>query len=122
MAGKKSNAAAFNLPEALNRLDGNREFLGELAKLFRDDFGKKVPIIEDALNNRDFEALRNIGHSLKGAAAILCLEAFHRAARKLETAGLKNDIDKAQAAFRSMKEEFEAFLKHPDATDLFDST
>lgn len=119
MAGKKRNSAAFNLSEALNRLDGDREFLCELAKLFRDDFEKKVPVIEEALAKGDCAVLCNIGHSLKGASAILGLEAFRRTARKLESAGLKKDIDRAHAAFRSMKEAFAAFLKHPDASELF---
>lgn len=119
MAEKKSDPVAFNLAAALNRLDGDREFLCELAVLFRQDFEKKTPVIEEALEKKDFALLRQIGHSLKGAAAILCLEAFRRAARKLETAGLKNNINQAHAAFRSMKEEFAALLNHPDASGLF---
>ncbi|MEW5894240.1 MAG: Hpt domain-containing protein [Candidatus Omnitrophota bacterium] len=58
----------IDMKEALDRVQDDRELLFELFDIFQDDFKVKRKEIQKALDQGDCETVRNLAHSLKGAA------------------------------------------------------
>jgi len=90
---------------ALERVEGDVELLREIAQLFLEDVPVRLAEIRDALEARDADALRTAAHSLKGAAANLSALAVGEAAKRLEIAGQKHDLEDADVAFAVLETE-----------------
>ncbi len=109
------NNLPIDYPEVLERIGGDVDFLGELLKIYFEEFVEKQKLIQEALARDDFNSLRELGHSLKGASANLSLASLRNASWHLEMAGREGKLSKAQAASCSLDAEFERlkdFLKN----------
>jgi PAS domain S-box-containing protein len=74
----------FDLRAALERVQGDRELLEELGKLFAEECSKNVNEIRAALRNGDAGLVERLAHTIKGAAANLGANALAAAALRLE--------------------------------------
>ncbi len=101
------NNLPIDYPEVLERIGGDLDFLGELLKIYFEEFVEKQRLIREALDRDDFHSLRELGHSLKGASANLSLVSLRTASWHLELAGREGKLSHAQAASRSLDAEFE---------------
>jgi HPt (histidine-containing phosphotransfer) domain-containing protein len=109
------NNLPIDYPEVLERIGGDVDFLGELLKIYFEEFVEKQRLIQEALDRDDFNSLRELGHSLKGASANLSLDSLRNASWHLEMAGREGKLSNAQAASRSLDAEFQrlkAFLEN----------
>jgi two-component system, sensor histidine kinase and response regulator len=70
--------------ELLERVGGDREFLHELVEIFREDYPAQILTAKEAAARGDHEALRRVGHSLKGALKNLAAPTASRLASELE--------------------------------------
>ena len=82
------------------------EFLRELIGMYREDFQSKFPVLETAVAAVDHQAVREIGHYLKGSSANLSMESLREAAFDMETAGQDQDAEKAVRALETLRREF----------------
>ncbi|MBM3296753.1 MAG: Hpt domain-containing protein [Candidatus Aminicenantes bacterium] len=95
----------IDLPSALKRIGGEKEFLRELLEIFETDYREKADRLKKAVETGDFESLKNIGHALKGASANLSLEPLKEACRSMEEAGEAGDTKQAGEALARMEAE-----------------
>jgi len=106
-----SNHASNNLPidyaEGLERIGGDVDFLGELLKIYFEEFAEKLKLIQEAVERSDFISIRELGHSLKGASANLSLVSLRKASLFLETAGREERLNNAQTASRRLDTEMQ---------------
>ncbi|MCG6906242.1 MAG: Hpt domain-containing protein, partial [Desulfobacteraceae bacterium] len=94
----------INIQDTLSRLGlGQETFKRILAGFFKSN-AETLNHIRNAFDEKNWEALRELAHSLKGSAANIGAEALNQAAKDLEMAS------KAQAATPSMIDEVEAAL------------
>jgi len=103
---------------ALERVGGDESFLGELLALYFEDFPQKIEKLQVAIENKKFELIRKLGHSLKGSSATLSLTFLQEASSQMEMAGGDKDIVKANKSFAFLKQEFkrlEDFLSEKKA-------
>jgi len=91
---------------ALERVGGDESFLGELLALYFEDFPQKIEKLQVAIENKKFELIRKLGHSLKGSSATLSLTFLQEASSQMEMAGGDKDIVKANKSFAFLKQEF----------------
>lgn len=111
MAASEKAELPINKPEALERIGGDESFLQELLIIYREEFEKKYTELEKAIDEKDFPAIREAGHYLKGASANLSLPALREAAWKMETAGASHDLQSAREALHSLKTEYQRLLE-----------
>ncbi|MDI6698318.1 MAG: Hpt domain-containing protein [Candidatus Saccharicenans sp.] len=114
MAASDKAELPINKPEALERIGGDESFLQELLTIYREEFEKKYAELEKAVDQKDFQTIREAGHYLKGASSNLSLPALKEAAWKMETAGASNDLQAAREVLHSLKTEYrrlQEFLK-----------
>ena len=90
---------------ALERVDGDRELLGEIIGLFQQDVDALVEELEAAVRSKDPEAIMRTAHRLKGSVATFAAKPATAAALHLETMGREGNIADADAAFADLKAE-----------------
>jgi PAS domain S-box-containing protein len=93
--------------ELLDRVQGNREFLGQLVRMLFDGLPKRLTAIREAVSRRDAAALEDAAHSLKGALANLTAARASSAAYRLERMGALEEFSQAEAAIEELTRELE---------------
>jgi HPt (histidine-containing phosphotransfer) domain-containing protein len=93
----------FNYEEALERLDGDEEFLLELLNELAEQVDESWPMLEEAVDSKDFDNLRATAHSIKGAAANLNVEKMADAFFGLETLGRSNSLTGVEDLLKQAK-------------------
>jgi HPt (histidine-containing phosphotransfer) domain-containing protein len=102
----------INRAEALERIGGDPDFLKELLGIYSEEFVLKVKELRAAVNGQNFQAIRELGHSLKGSSANLSLPGLQQAATDIEMAGREKDIQKATDSFAVLEKEFERLKQY----------
>ena len=107
---------SFDLSEALERVDGDRELLGELAGLFLDSCPIYLANIQQALQQGDAQALAFSAHALKGSIGNFIKSGPFETARTLESLGRQGTLTGTSALFQKLENEMEHF--HPILASL----
>ncbi len=97
----------IDFPAVLERVEDDRELLGELARLFLEELPERLSLIADRLASRDAKGLQAVAHALKGSAGNLAAIAVYEAAKQLEHSGRTADWGMAAAAYALLKQEVE---------------
>ncbi len=103
---------------ALERVGGDESFLEELLDLYLEDFPQKMEQLQMAIEQKKFELIRKLGHSLKGSSGTLSLTFLQEASFQIEMAGGDKDIVKAHKSLAFLRQEFkrlEDFLSEKKA-------
>jgi signal transduction histidine kinase/CheY-like chemotaxis protein/HPt (histidine-containing phosphotransfer) domain-containing protein len=80
-------APPVDLDAALQVVDGDVALLGELARAFAEDCPRQLRALRRAASTQDGDAIAQIAHSMKGAAAALGAVDAQRVAGEIETLG-----------------------------------
>lgn len=97
----------IDYPSALQRICNDESFLKELIDLYIVTFESKRQELSLALEEKNFEKIRTMGHTLKGASGNLSLLPLQEASSQLETAGREADIAKAMKSAELLEFEFQ---------------
>ena len=85
----------FDLTEALDRVDGDKVLLSEMAELFLESYPGYLSRIKEALVQEDPLALTQAAHALKGSVGNFTTREPFEVARALEQIGRHGDIGQA---------------------------
>jgi len=99
---------------ALDRLGGDEEFLTELLEELLSQFDENINDIESAVKSKNFDALKSLSHSLKGASANLNVVRMANHFKQLEQRANEKNVDGADDLLervRNDREELAAFLQ-----------
>jgi HPt (histidine-containing phosphotransfer) domain-containing protein len=102
--------ARFSLPNvvdfesALERMDGNRELLADMATFFLEDSPELLARIRESLQAGAGEEVRRAAHSLKGLASNFGAERTVQTAREIEKAAEAGDLDRAAERFPELEQ------------------
>jgi CheY-like chemotaxis protein/HPt (histidine-containing phosphotransfer) domain-containing protein len=94
---------AFNMQEALARVDGDKELLGEMAALFLEEYPRFMAQIQEAINKRDSSSLSYAAHTLKGSVGNFAAGDVFEAAFTLERIGRQGDLTQAVDAYEHLE-------------------
>jgi CheY-like chemotaxis protein len=89
---------------ALKGVQNDRQLLGELVQLFRDECPRWLGEMRTALAQRDPRQLNRAAHTLKGAVGALGAHAAFAAALRLETLGQAGDLTDAASALARLED------------------
>ncbi len=84
--------SSIDVEELMERIDGDRTLLAELADIFREEYPRQIRMAQEALAANDAAAIRRIGHSLKGALANLAATDASGLAASVEAIGKSGDL------------------------------
>ncbi len=97
----------INLQAALEALDGNRQLLGELVAIFREECPKLQTEIETALACGDLPSLRRAAHTLKSSLAHLAAGRARTTAEAMETNARQQNLQGAGELWPRLQAELE---------------
>jgi HPt (histidine-containing phosphotransfer) domain-containing protein len=106
-AAAAAPTSALDVREVLERLDGDRGLLREVAQLFRDEAPQMLGRIRACIDNSDAAGLEGAAHSLKGACANLSAKSAAEAAFALELKGRARTFDGVGADWEQLQCEAE---------------
>jgi CheY-like chemotaxis protein len=98
-----SAESSINVEELMERVDGDRALLAELAEIFREDYPKQILLAHEALAVNDAATVRRIGHSLKGALANLAAPNASGLAASVEAMGKSGDLSDLDVRLEEMQ-------------------
>ncbi len=93
----------FDMQQALARVDGDRELLGELAALFLEEYPRFLAQIQEAINKNDSSALSYAAHTLKGSVGNFAATDAFEAAFTLERIGRQGNLTQAAPALTHLE-------------------
>ena len=88
-------SSVFDLSEALDRVDGDKVLLSEMAELFLESYPEYLSRIKEAVIQADLTALTQAAHALKGSVGNFTTREPFEFARTLEQLGRQGNIDMA---------------------------
>ena len=94
---------ALNLPELLERVDGDIDFVAELAAIFQGEYPRQIEAIRNCIAIGDAEGVRRHSHALKGALANLSATEAASLAASLERTGSSGALAPALATFHQLE-------------------
>jgi two-component system, sensor histidine kinase and response regulator len=98
---------AFDLAAALERVEGDRGLLEEIAMLFAEESAKTLGEIHAAFEAGDAALLERPAHTMKGASANRGAVRVSRAAHALEQPARAQDLSNARAEIDQLEREIE---------------
>ena len=101
--------------EALERLGGDRDFLNELLYELVEQVEQNLNFLKTAIKENDFQNIKTLSHSLKGASANLNVNRMAGHFLKLENLGNSNKLDGATDILRLVNtdcQELQKFLNN----------
>ena len=81
----------LDVEELKERVQNDIELMFELFEIFIEDYGPKRITLEESLKGDDFEEVRNIAHSLKGASGNISAKELNKVLLEFEEMGSKNN-------------------------------
>jgi len=93
----------IDLNEFMERVQDDKELLLELLDIFSDDSQEKMKNLKVAIQQNDYETVKSIAHSLKGASGNISAKALRQSLMKLEEMGKVNDLGQAPALYQEME-------------------
>jgi two-component system sensor histidine kinase/response regulator len=101
--------------DLMERVDGDAEFLRELAGIFDEDCPKLLARMETAIQTGDAQELERAAHTLKGSVANFGATTAKDVAFTLERMGRSGQLDSAEQLYSALEEEIAAFRVALDA-------
>jgi two-component system, sensor histidine kinase and response regulator len=99
----------FELDVALDRVEGQEEFLDEVIRLFLADAPCRIDEIEQSLSQGHSKRVAAAAHSLKGATGCLGGARASASALRLEQIALSGDLANAHEAFAELRTDLALF-------------
>ncbi len=102
----KKDIPPIDYPSVLERIGGDKSFLKDLLNLYFEDFSEKYERLQKALEQKNFDLIRELGHSLRGSSANLSLTFLQETSFHLEKSGKERNAEKAKKALALLEQEF----------------
>jgi CheY-like chemotaxis protein/HPt (histidine-containing phosphotransfer) domain-containing protein len=106
---------AFDIDAALKHVEGDRDLLDEIIRIFADHCPKAMYEIQNAIRAADLPVLERAAHSLKGSASNLCATGVSQSASDLEESARSGDSSRSGEQFQSLESEVEKLLRELEA-------
>jgi HPt (histidine-containing phosphotransfer) domain-containing protein len=98
----------LDLAEFKERVQDDIDLLLELLDIFTADYVGKRKALEEAVGKKDFEQLKSVAHSLKGASGNISAKNLREIFMKLEEMGKANDVSNANALLAQLDQAYVA--------------
>ena len=106
---------AFDIDAALKHVEGDRDLLDEIVRIFADQCPRTMYEIQNAIRAADLSILERAAHSLKGSASNLCATGVTQAAAELEESARSGDSSRSREQFEALESEVERLLRELEA-------
>lgn len=99
--------SVFDMDGALERVEGDRELLDDLARIYLNESSDLSVAISQAMDQNDIIAATKVSHTIKGASSNFCAQAIFDAAWNFEQLQPSNSPEEIALAYRTLLRELE---------------
>jgi len=96
----------IDVNDVLERVQDDRELFLELLDIFNEDFAQKRKSLSDFIEKSDFQEIKDIIHSIKGASGNISAKAMHASCSEIEKLAEKQDINKLSEVIEKLDDQF----------------
>jgi len=107
-----TSKSVINFEEALEQVDGDKDFLKELVELSLESYPEYINEIRKAIEQNEPRKLEEAAHTLKGASGNISANSIYEIASCLETIGKERVLDGAKEVLESLESEIERFNRY----------
>jgi HPt (histidine-containing phosphotransfer) domain-containing protein len=83
----------IDLKEVLERVQDDKELLGELFDIYQEDFVIKRQALEEGITTRDMTKVKETAHSMKGASGNISAKPIYAVCLKIEQLAKEGKMD-----------------------------
>ena len=105
------NEDILDLKEFLERVQDDKELLVELLNIYEEDLKSKRKTLEDALKSNNYDEVRSIAHSLKGASGNISAKALCVLFLQLEDMGKNKNLSGFENILTKIDQQFQTLQK-----------
>lgn len=98
----------IDVPEFMDRVQEDKDLLKELLDIFVEDFEQKRVKLSEAVKTRDFETIKSIAHSVKGASGNISAKFLRAVCAQLELQGKEHNPDGLEDLLKDLDKEYAA--------------
>ena len=116
LSESSTNELVFDISNIMNTLDGDKEILLELVKVFISDYPEQLKGIGKAIATKNFEQLVKAAHKFKGAVSNFGFKRAYEIAHELERMGKESRLSGSKLLQDELSVEmkkFELFFTNP---------
>ena len=106
---------AFDIDAPLSHVEGDRDLLDEIVRIFAEQCPKTMYEIQNAIRAADLPVLERAAHSLKGSASNLCAIGVTQSAAELEESARSGDSSRSRELFEALESEVAKLLRELEA-------
>ncbi len=106
--------SVINLDELKEIMDNDMELIQECFAEFLMDYQELIGDIKTAIDQKDFEAIDNSAHKLKGTLRYLAAEPAASAAQTIEQAGRQQDLEGLDEKLAALESECRKVILYID--------
>lgn len=99
----------IDLEDVLERVQNDWELLFELFDIFEQDFMVKKPMCDNLFSHQEFDKLRDIAHSLKGAAGNISAKKLFDSLYQIEKLSEEHTPERIPALLKAVDKQFIEF-------------
>ena len=100
---------------ALDQLDGDRELLDDVVRVFVDTVPDLLRELRSAFSRSDAKQVRASAHSIKGAASNICAEPIRDLAQRIEEMGKQDELEHLDSALVQLQDHMDRLRAFVDA-------
>lgn len=104
----------LDVEELKERVQDDIELLLELLDIFVEDYVGKRQLLGEYLASDNYEEIRNVAHSLKGASGNISAQILREKLLIFEEMGAKNDVTGSEEVLKDLDEAYQGLLKRID--------
>ena len=104
----------IDLKDFLDRVQDDKDLMLELFDIFMDDYKQKRQSLKEAVAKKDFEQIKSLAHSLKGASGNISAKALRVIFLKLEDVGKANNLTGIEQLLSDLDHRYSELIKRID--------
>lgn len=96
----------LDLKDVLERVQDDWELLMELLDIFSEDYTEKREVLNELIKENNFEEVRNIAHSIKGAAGNISAKTMHATSERIERLAEEENLTTVKELLAELDKQF----------------
>ncbi len=115
----KASGDVFRIDELLQRLQNDEEIIRIIISQFMLDTPLQIRELQEAVERGDFEAVRHISHTIKGAAATVAAEELRSLASSIEQASKTGSVEQVGGELGELPSAFSRYASEAAASGWY---
>jgi HPt (histidine-containing phosphotransfer) domain-containing protein len=103
---------AIDIQDVMERVQDDWELFLELLDIFVQDYSEKKALLNQAINEKNSEEIRDLIHSIKGATGNISARAMHQTCIRIERLADEKKLEQVPELLTLLDQQFSDLQRH----------